>query len=67
MNLQVSQERRLRSFMLRLLPAKCCRGYAGRTREVVTQYMIRLRKQGYVRYSRNRILLNPDTLKPSIG
>ena len=37
--------------------------YVGTTREVVTQYMNRFRKQGYVSYSRQGILLYGDTLK----
>jgi len=41
--------------------------YVGTSREVVTQLMIRFRKQGYVSYSRHGILLNPDTLKASIS
>ena len=53
--------------MMPLTREMLSRGYAGRTCEVVTQYMIRLRQQGYVSYSRNGILLNPDTLKASIG
>lgn len=37
--------------------------YVGTRREVVTHYMNRFRKQGYVRYSRQGILLNRDALK----
>jgi CRP/FNR family transcriptional regulator, cyclic AMP receptor protein len=41
--------------------------YVGTTREIVTQYMNRFRKQGYVSYSRHGILLNRDALKASIS
>jgi CRP-like cAMP-binding protein len=37
--------------------------YVGTTREVITQYMIRFRKQGYVNYSRRGIHLYRDTLR----
>jgi len=37
--------------------------YVGTSREIVTQYMNRFRKQGYVSYSRRGILLHRDTLK----
>lgn len=37
--------------------------YIGTSREVVTQHMNRLRKQGYVSYSRHGILLHLDTLR----
>jgi len=37
--------------------------YAGTRREVVTQYMNRFRRQGYVDYSRHGIVLKPDTLR----
>jgi CRP-like cAMP-binding protein len=36
--------------------------YVGTTREVITQYMNRFRKQGYVNYSRKGILLYRDAL-----
>jgi CRP/FNR family transcriptional regulator len=41
--------------------------YVGTSREIVTQLMIRFRKQGYVSYSRNGILLNPGALKAWIS
>lgn len=37
--------------------------YVGTSREIVTLYMNRFRKQGYVSYSRQSILLHCDTLK----
>ncbi|MBZ5624974.1 MAG: Crp/Fnr family transcriptional regulator [Acidobacteriia bacterium] len=37
--------------------------YVGTTREIVTQYMIRFRRRGYVRYSRRGINLYRDTLR----
>ena len=37
--------------------------YVGTSREIVTRYMTRFRKQGYVTYSRNGILLYRDGLK----
>jgi CRP/FNR family transcriptional regulator len=40
--------------------------YVGTSREVVTQYMNRFRKQGYVSYSRHGIRLHRDALKASI-
>jgi CRP/FNR family cyclic AMP-dependent transcriptional regulator len=36
--------------------------YVGTTREIITQYMNRFRKQGYVSYSRNGIFLYRDAL-----
>jgi CRP/FNR family cyclic AMP-dependent transcriptional regulator len=41
--------------------------YVGTSREVVTQYMNRFRKQGYVSYSRQGIRLYGDALKASIA
>jgi len=41
--------------------------YVGTSREVVTQHMNRLRKQGYVNYSRHGILLYYGALKASIS
>jgi len=41
--------------------------YVGASREIVTQFMIRFRKQGLVSYSRSGILLNPNTLRASIS
>jgi CRP/FNR family transcriptional regulator len=41
--------------------------YVGTSRGLVTQCMNRFRKRGYVSYSRNGILLNPDVLKASIS
>jgi len=40
--------------------------YVGTSREIVTQYMNRFRKQGYVTYSRRGILLYRDALKASL-
>jgi CRP/FNR family transcriptional regulator len=37
--------------------------YVGTRREIVTQYMNRFRKQGYVSYSRHGIVLYRDTLR----
>ena len=37
--------------------------YVGTSREIVTQYMNRFRKQGYVTYSRHGIILNRDTIR----
>ena len=37
--------------------------YVGTSREIVTLHMNRFRKQGYVNYSRDRILLYRDTLR----
>ena len=37
--------------------------YVGTSREIITQYMNRFRKQGYVTYSRRGILLHRDALK----
>jgi CRP/FNR family transcriptional regulator, cyclic AMP receptor protein len=37
--------------------------YVGTSREIITQYMNRLRKQGHVTYSRQGILLHRDSLK----
>jgi CRP/FNR family transcriptional regulator len=37
--------------------------YVGTTREIITQYMNRFRKQGYLSYSRQGILLHRDTLQ----
>ncbi len=41
--------------------------YVGTSREVVTQHMNRLRKQGYVNYSRHGIFLYHDALKASMS
>jgi CRP/FNR family transcriptional regulator, cyclic AMP receptor protein len=41
--------------------------YVGTSREVVTQHMNRLRKQGLVSYSRDSILLSRDALRASIS
>jgi CRP/FNR family cyclic AMP-dependent transcriptional regulator len=41
--------------------------YVGTSREVITQYMNRFRKQGYVSYSRQGIRLYRDALKASIA
>jgi CRP/FNR family transcriptional regulator len=41
--------------------------YVGTSREVVTQHMNRLRKQGYVSYSRHGIFLHHDALKASMS
>jgi CRP/FNR family transcriptional regulator len=40
--------------------------YVGTSREIITQHMNRFRKQGYVSYSRDGIVLNGDTLKMTI-
>jgi len=40
--------------------------YVGTSREIVTQYMNRFRKQGYVNYSRDGIVLYRDVLKAFI-
>jgi len=37
--------------------------YVGTSREIITQYMNRFRKQGYLSYSRQGILLHRDTLQ----
>jgi CRP/FNR family transcriptional regulator, cyclic AMP receptor protein len=37
--------------------------YVGTSREIVTQYMNKFRKQGYVTYSRHGIVLNRDTIR----
>ena len=37
--------------------------YVGTSREIVTHYMTRFRKQGYVRYSRDGIVLYRNALK----
>jgi CRP/FNR family transcriptional regulator len=37
--------------------------YVGTSREIVTQYMNRFRKQGYVSYSRHGIVLHRDSLR----
>ena len=37
--------------------------YVGTSREIVTQYMNKFRKQGYVSYSRHGIVLNHDTIR----
>jgi len=41
--------------------------YIGSTREVVTYYMIRFRKKGYVNYSRSGIQLYRDVLKSALN
>jgi CRP/FNR family transcriptional regulator len=41
--------------------------YVGTSRELVTQYMNRFRKQGYLIYSRRGILVYRDALKASIS
>ena len=41
--------------------------YVGTSRELVTQYMNRFRKQGYLIYSRRGILIYSDALKASIS
>lgn len=41
--------------------------YVGTSREVVTQYMNRFRRQGYLIYSRRGILIYRDALKASIS
>lgn len=41
--------------------------YVGTSREIVTHYMIRFRRQGYVNYSRDGILLYRDALKTMLG
>lgn len=40
--------------------------YVGTSREIITQYMNRFRKQGYVSYSRHGIVLNGDILKTTL-
>jgi CRP-like cAMP-binding protein len=40
--------------------------YVGTSREIITQYMNRFRKQGYVSYSRHGIVLNGDNLKGTL-
>jgi CRP/FNR family transcriptional regulator len=49
----------------RMLPLthKVLSQYVGTSREIVTHYMARFRKQGYVSYSRDGILLYRDALK----
>jgi CRP/FNR family transcriptional regulator len=37
--------------------------YVGTSREIITQYMNRFRKQGYMIYSRTSIVVYPDALK----
>lgn len=41
--------------------------YVGTSREIVTQYMNRFRKQGYVSYSRHGIVLNQDSIRAVLG
>ncbi len=41
--------------------------YVGTSREVITQHMNRLRRHGYVNYSRHGIILYHDALKASIS
>jgi len=41
--------------------------YVGTSREIITQYMNRFRKQGYVSYSRHGIILNCDVLKTALN
>ena len=41
--------------------------YVGTSREIVTHYMSRLRKEGYVRYSRTGIHVHPEKLKEWLG
>jgi CRP/FNR family transcriptional regulator len=41
--------------------------YVGTSREIITQYMNRFRKQGYVSYSRHGIVLNGDVLKAMLA
>ena len=41
--------------------------YVGTSREIITQYMIRFRKQGYVEYSRSGIVLHAETLAAVLG
>jgi CRP/FNR family transcriptional regulator, cyclic AMP receptor protein len=41
--------------------------YVGTSRELVSQHMNRFRKQGYVNYSRQGILIYPDALLASIS
>jgi len=50
---------------VRIMPLthKMLSEYVGTTREVITHYMIRFRKQGYVSYSRRGIHLYCDTLR----
>ena len=40
--------------------------YVGTSREIITQYMNRFRRQGHVNYSRHGIVLNRETLKTVI-
>jgi CRP/FNR family transcriptional regulator len=40
--------------------------YIGTSREIVTQYMNQFRRQGYVRYSRNGMILYRDAFKDGI-
>ena len=37
--------------------------YVGTSREIVTQYMTRFRREGYLQYSRKGIILQPETLR----
>jgi len=41
--------------------------YVGTSRDIVTQYMNRFRKMGYVSYSRQCIVLHREALKASIS
>lgn len=41
--------------------------YVGTSREIVTQYMTRFRKRGFVTYSRQEILLRSDGLRTVFG
>jgi CRP/FNR family transcriptional regulator, cyclic AMP receptor protein len=40
--------------------------YVGTSREIVTHYMNRLRRGGFVRYTRKNIVLYRDALKESV-
>jgi CRP-like cAMP-binding protein len=41
--------------------------YVGTSREIVTHHMTRLRKQGYISYSRKGIRLYSDALKAAFA
>jgi CRP/FNR family cyclic AMP-dependent transcriptional regulator len=41
--------------------------YVGTSREIVTHYMNQFRREGYVQYSRQSVVVNADAMKPGLS
>ena len=54
------------SFQIMPLTHELISRYAGTSRELVTLYMNKFRRQGYLRYSKKEIVLYPDAIRKSL-